>query len=94
MCTANAPATRRSACYASGSRAIQPGESSRIAPTWFAAFGRAGCALAEANDNRQLHRGLREVLACHVIWHWNRTGLSSHTQAILTQQSRDVILGN
>ncbi|WP_406326641.1 thiopeptide-type bacteriocin biosynthesis protein [Streptomyces sp. NBC_00203] len=37
--------------------------------TWFAAFGRAGCALAEANDNRQLHRGLREVLAYHVIWH-------------------------
>lgn len=60
---------------------------------WAAEFRDTGRALADANAAGQLHRGLREVLSYHVIFHWNRLGLPAHTQAVLAHAARHAILG-
>ncbi|GAA1926897.1 hypothetical protein GCM10009716_38690 [Streptomyces sodiiphilus] len=43
---------------------------------WAAAFHSTGQALAEGVQDGTLDRGLRQVLSYHVIFHWNRLGLS------------------
>jgi protein-L-isoaspartate(D-aspartate) O-methyltransferase len=42
---------------------------------WVAAFERAGAALASLANRGALTRGLRAVIAHHVIFHSNRAGL-------------------
>jgi thiopeptide-type bacteriocin biosynthesis protein len=60
---------------------------------WAAAFRQAGEAMGTLARSGKLQRGLREVLGYHVIFHWNRLGLTSRQQAILARASRDAILG-
>ncbi|WP_020498826.1 thiopeptide-type bacteriocin biosynthesis protein [Sciscionella marina] len=50
---------------------------------WAQAFHDCGHALAAVNHTNQLHRGLRNVLAHHVIFHWNRCGFDQPTQHAL-----------
>jgi thiopeptide-type bacteriocin biosynthesis protein len=64
-----------------------------FAAPWAAAFGTAGRALGDAATAGILERGVRDILAHHVIFHWNRLGLTDTTQAILTRAARDCILG-
>ncbi|WP_328914768.1 MULTISPECIES: thiopeptide-type bacteriocin biosynthesis protein [unclassified Streptomyces] len=59
---------------------------------WVAAFRQAGRSLAEAVQLGTLDRGLRQVLSYHVIFHWNRLGLSLRTQSALAWASRTAIL--
>lgn len=65
-----------------------------FAAPWAAAFAAAGTALGEAATSGVLERGVRDVLAHHVIFHWNRLGLTDTTQAILARAARDTILGS
>ncbi|WP_232303746.1 thiopeptide-type bacteriocin biosynthesis protein [Pseudofrankia sp. DC12] len=60
---------------------------------WVSAFTEAGRRLADANRTGQLHRGLREVLSYHVLFHWNRLGLPGRQQALLAHAARQAILG-
>ncbi|MBW4722280.1 thiopeptide-type bacteriocin biosynthesis protein [Saccharothrix obliqua] len=60
---------------------------------WAAAFRDTGHDLADANRAGRLTRGLRDVLSYHVIFHWNRLGLTARTQAILAHSARHAILG-
>jgi thiopeptide-type bacteriocin biosynthesis protein len=60
---------------------------------WAAAFRRAGQSLGALARSGTLQRGLREVLSYHVIFHWNRLGLSTRQQAVLARACRDAILG-
>ncbi|MFI7221255.1 methyltransferase, FxLD system [Micromonospora maritima] len=50
---------------------------------WLEAFAAAGQALADLARHGHLRRGLRAVLAHHVIFHANRLGLSIHDQSTL-----------
>jgi thiopeptide-type bacteriocin biosynthesis protein len=50
---------------------------------WLAAFTEAGRTLGAAAHTGTLRRGLRDVLAHHIIFHWNRLGLPTTTQAVL-----------
>lgn len=70
------------------------GQDQRLAflPPWTAAFEHAGRALGTAAAEGTLRRGLRAVLAHHVIFHWNRLGLPTKTQAILAHAARDALL--
>ncbi|TFE24663.1 hypothetical protein E0F15_21185 [Frankia sp. B2] len=72
---------------------FRPGGPLAAQATWANAFQNAGADLAQANRTGQLHRGLRDVLSYHVIFHWNRLGLSAKTQAILAHAARHAILG-
>jgi thiopeptide-type bacteriocin biosynthesis protein len=60
---------------------------------WAAAFRQAGHSLGTLARSGMLRRGLREVLSYHVIFHWNRLGLSARQQAVLARACRDAILG-
>jgi thiopeptide-type bacteriocin biosynthesis protein len=61
------------------------GESGRLSFTmpWFAAFADAGRQLGAAASHGTLRRGVRDILAHHVIFHWNRLGLSTADQSVL-----------
>jgi thiopeptide-type bacteriocin biosynthesis protein len=56
-----------------------------IATDWLAAFADTGTTLRTLRETGKLTRGLRAVIALHVIFHWNRIGLSAATQAILAR---------
>lgn len=59
---------------------------------WLATFTHAGHALGAAAHHGTLHRGVRDVLAHHVIFHWNRLGLPARTQGVLAQAAFETIL--
>ncbi|MCW2948943.1 MAG: hypothetical protein JWR24_5660 [Actinoallomurus sp.] len=52
-------------------------------PAWPGAFDRAGRCLAELAHQGGLTRGLRAVLAHHILFAWNRIGLPADVQATL-----------
>lgn len=58
---------------------------------WFPPFDRAGQQLTQLARSGQLHRGLRAVLAHHVLFLFNRWGLDSHTQTLLAQTACTLI---
>jgi thiopeptide-type bacteriocin biosynthesis protein len=60
---------------------------------WAGAFDRAGKQLGDLARNGILSRGLRAVLAHHVIFAWNRIGLSNRTQSILAHTAATVVFG-
>lgn len=64
-----------------------------FAADWAAAFEHAGSALADAAFDDRLTRGLRAVLAHHVIFHWNRIGLPTRTQSILAAAAAQAVFG-
>ncbi|MFE9952949.1 thiopeptide-type bacteriocin biosynthesis protein [Streptomyces sp. NPDC005531] len=61
---------------------------------WAAAFHHTGQALGHAVQSGTLDRGLRQVLSYHVIFHWNRLGLSLRGQSVLAWAARAAILHN
>ncbi|MGH4016748.1 MAG: thiopeptide-type bacteriocin biosynthesis protein [Pseudonocardiaceae bacterium] len=63
-----------------------------IAAPWAAAFDEAGRALGAAAHDGTLERGVRNILAHHVIFHWNRLGLAARTQSILARAARDTVM--
>ncbi|MEU9889713.1 methyltransferase, FxLD system [Sphaerisporangium sp. NPDC051011] len=59
---------------------------------WSRAFHHAGEYLADLARHGELQRGLRAVLAHHVIFHWNRLGLSYAEQSTLAQLAKEVVM--
>ncbi|MBD0735748.1 thiopeptide-type bacteriocin biosynthesis protein [Streptomyces sp. CBMA29] len=64
------------------------------AAEWAAAFHDTGQALAAAVQQGTLDRGLRQILSYHVIFHWNRLGLTLRAQSTLAWRARTAILGS
>ncbi|RAY14998.1 methyltransferase [Actinomadura craniellae] len=60
---------------------------------WPAAFTGAGEKLAALAGTGRLHRGLRAVLAHHVIFTWNRHGLPYPAQTALAHTAAQVVFG-
>lgn len=65
----------------------------RCTTEWFEAFATAGRDLAGLAAGGQLRRGLRAVLAHHVIFAWNRLGLPYTAQAALAHSAAAVVFG-
>ncbi|WP_308288460.1 thiopeptide-type bacteriocin biosynthesis protein [Streptomyces macrolidinus] len=65
-----------------------------FAADWANAFHQAGQSLGVAARAGTLDRGLRQVLAYHVIFHWNRLGLPTRKQSVLASAARAAILGH
>jgi thiopeptide-type bacteriocin biosynthesis protein len=59
---------------------------------WAAAFRSTGHELRRCVQAGTLTRGLRQVLSYHVIFHWNRLGLSMRAQSVLAWAARTAIL--
>ncbi|MBQ1047815.1 thiopeptide-type bacteriocin biosynthesis protein [Micromonospora sp. C51] len=60
---------------------------------WFDAFRTAGWELGRLAQQGRLHRGLREVISYHVLFHWNRLTLPYVTQEALATAATTAILG-
>lgn len=73
--------------------AVQPPGPLAGATVWVSAYADIGTEMAHLNETGQLHRGLRDVLAHHVIFAWNRLGLPYTMQAALTTAAKNVIFG-
>jgi thiopeptide-type bacteriocin biosynthesis protein len=63
------------------------------AAPWIAAFDAAGRTLGGEAASGTLERGVRGILAHHVIFHWNRLGLTDTTQGILARAAHDTVMG-
>ncbi|WP_322769549.1 thiopeptide-type bacteriocin biosynthesis protein [Frankia sp. Cr1] len=61
---------------------------------WTSAFAAAGSELAALSTDGLLRRGLRAVLAHHIIFAWNRHGLPHTTQAVLAHTAKTVVFGH
>ncbi|MEU1533950.1 thiopeptide-type bacteriocin biosynthesis protein [Streptomyces fagopyri] len=59
---------------------------------WAAAYHRTGQSLSDAVQSGTLDRGLRQVLSYHVLFHWNRIGLSIRGQSTLAWAARAATL--
>ncbi|MBT2412076.1 thiopeptide-type bacteriocin biosynthesis protein [Streptomyces sp. ISL-12] len=71
---------------------LQSDQTLRPAAAWVAAFRSAGTALGAASRDGTLNRGLRHVIAYHLLFHWNRLGLAARTQSVLAHAARAAIL--
>ncbi|NED00558.1 methyltransferase, FxLD system [Streptomyces sp. SID6648] len=60
---------------------------------WVTTFERAGATLAALAGRGALTRGLRAVIAHHVIFHANRAGLLQEDQSALSHIAREVVMG-
>jgi protein-L-isoaspartate(D-aspartate) O-methyltransferase len=60
---------------------------------WVAAFEWAGTAIADLAGRGALTRGLRAVIAHHVIFHANRAGLLRDAQSAMSNIAREVVMG-
>ncbi|WP_374727578.1 methyltransferase, FxLD system [Haloactinomyces albus] len=58
---------------------------------WVHAYASAGKDLAELAHHGRLDRGLRAVLAHHVLFAWNRLGLPYQDQKTLSELAREVV---
>jgi thiopeptide-type bacteriocin biosynthesis protein len=63
------------------------------AALWADAYSAAGREFAALAAAGALHRGLRDVLAHHVIFAWNRIGLPYPVQAVLAATAKTVVFG-
>lgn len=72
---------------------LGPGRPAAHASVWADAFRATGQTLGTASRGGTLNRGLRQVLAYIVIFHWNRLGLSGRTQSLLAHAARTAVLG-
>jgi thiopeptide-type bacteriocin biosynthesis protein len=63
------------------------------AARWADAYATAGRELAGLAATGMLHRGLRDVLAHHVIFAWNRLGLPYQAQAVLAATAETIVFG-
>lgn len=60
---------------------------------WTAAFERTGRQLADLNRRGVLERGLRGVIAHHMIFQWNRLGLPAADQSTLSHLAKEMVMG-
>lgn len=61
------------------------------ASDWLTAFEEAARQLRALRESGRLTRGIRATTALHVIFHWNRIGITSATQAVLAQAAKEAI---
>lgn len=61
------------------------------APAWPAAFEHAGRVLTELNQQGNLTRGLRAVLTHHLLFAFNRLGISAEHQHLLAAAASQVV---
>jgi thiopeptide-type bacteriocin biosynthesis protein len=68
-------------------------EATRVDGQWLTAFTDAGKELRTLRERGELRRGIRAIATLHVIFHWNRIGLTASSQATLARAAKDAIFG-
>lgn len=70
------------------------GPLANLTSSWTDTFRSAGSALRALADQGRLERGLRAVIAHHVVFHWNRLGLAFTEQQRLARAARDAVFAD
>ncbi|WP_327040022.1 thiopeptide-type bacteriocin biosynthesis protein [Micromonospora ureilytica] len=65
-----------------------------IASDWLSAFEHAGTTLRTLREAGTLTRGIRRIIALHVIFHMNRLGVRASTQATLARAAQEATFGD
>ncbi|MFE5860213.1 thiopeptide-type bacteriocin biosynthesis protein [Streptomyces virginiae] len=73
---------------------LAPGGTLEPVAPWLDAFETAGRGLGKAAAAGTLERGLRHVLAHHVIFHWNRFGLNARAQALVAHAATRTVMNH
>ncbi|MFF0572594.1 thiopeptide-type bacteriocin biosynthesis protein [Streptosporangium saharense] len=97
---ADLPTPTRWACFKTATRRLLTADTRPLrasgsltyAADRFTAFEQTGITLEELNRDGALTRGLRAVIAHHIVFAWNRLGLPTPTQAAIAQAAKEVIL--
>jgi len=78
---------------ADGRALCDPGNAGPLSryQAWIAAFGDVGRGIARLHQDGHLTRGLRAVLAHHLIFHFNRAGLSGNDQAAMAALACNIV---
>ncbi|MFB9831015.1 thiopeptide-type bacteriocin biosynthesis protein [Actinoallomurus acaciae] len=92
----SAPTSQAWASFTSDVRLLLLGTAcpGTIADDWLTAFAEAGRSLRALRETGELTRGLRTVIALHVIFHLNRIGIPATAQATLALAAKDTIFGS
>ncbi|MFF2779496.1 thiopeptide-type bacteriocin biosynthesis protein [Streptomyces sp. NPDC058052] len=72
---------------------MRPGAALAHLADWAQTYVHAGTSLSRLAATGHLHRGLRDVLAHHVLFAWNRAGLPYAVQAAIAAAARAVVFG-
>lgn len=64
----------------------------QIGSDWLTVFQETGSALGALRETGKLTRGIRAIIALHVIFHWNRLGLPGSAQALLARAASQALL--
>ncbi|SES28542.1 thiopeptide-type bacteriocin biosynthesis domain-containing protein [Lentzea xinjiangensis] len=64
-----------------------------VDPNWLVAFTHTGNSLKSLREQGLLTRGIRAIVTLHVIFAWNRLGLTAPTQASLATAAKEAIFG-
>jgi len=86
-----APATRAAVSRLLTASSVRPLDA---LPGWPAAFRHAGQSLARIADEGHLTRGIRAVLAHHILFAWNRLGIPAADQATLAHTAARIVFDN
>ncbi|MEV4824567.1 thiopeptide-type bacteriocin biosynthesis protein [Micromonospora sp. NPDC049274] len=65
-----------------------------IASDWLSAFAVTGTALGALRESGELTRGIRAIIALHVIFHLNRLGVRASAQATLARAAKEAIFND
>lgn len=92
---ADPPTAEAWTSYARGIRHLLLGEARAdlVGSDWHSAYEATGRSLRDLRDKGSLTRGIRTIIALHVIFAWNRLGLSATTQALLARSAAQAVFG-
>ncbi|MFC8943114.1 methyltransferase, FxLD system, partial [Streptomyces griseoincarnatus] len=84
------------ASYTSGVRHLLLGEARAdlVGCDWLSTYEETGRTLRLLRDSGNLTRGIRTIIALHVIFAWNRLGLSATTQAQLAKSATQAVFSD
>ncbi|WP_454852263.1 thiopeptide-type bacteriocin biosynthesis protein [Promicromonospora soli] len=93
---AQPPTPEAWASYTSGVRNLLLGEARAdlVGCDWLSTYEETGHTLRILRDSGNLTRGIRAIIALHVIFAWNRLGLSATTQALLARSATQAVFGD
>lgn len=65
-----------------------------VGSDWLTAFEKVGATISALRSTGRLTRGIRATIALHIIFHWNRMGISGAIQAVLARAAKEAIFGS
>ncbi|GAA0407058.1 hypothetical protein Acor_51040 [Acrocarpospora corrugata] len=93
---ANLPDRRTWAAFTADVRRLLTGEANPDGAfaDWLTAFRATGTTLIGLSHDGTLTRGVRAVIAHHVLFHWNRLGLTAQSQGMIALAAKEAVFGS